>query len=519
VCVLDPIKSDWWGVISSADGKRPGLPFNVLGGPHGHVPLHSGAGAAIGELVATGKLPLSVLDMADFEPGGQHRFFVAFADTLIKKMRGALYLVLEEAHEFAPKERAGFEKENLAIHFAKKLATAGRSKGIRLVLMTQRTQALHNAMLGSCETMIVHRLTAPADQEPVLKWLKANVTDKDVRASIAESMSSLKTGTGWLCSGEARIFKQVAFPRISTFDNSATPTGDAGELAVRSADVDFENLRALIGTAVNEAEANDPKKLKARIAELEREVKQAPTLQAVSAAGAVAMKNARIARLEDDNRALEQHRDELVQAFRKLRQQATSARDILMNDLALIEPTFTKPSVPAPAASPRLPSSKPAAVSAPRPRANGDASLTKGQRVVLTAIAQSGDVDPEQLTVLTGYKRSSRDTYLQQLRSAGYVNDGWPANATPAGMAALGDFEPLPTGAELRDHWLTRLGGGERTILEVLVKAYPNGVTREQIDNATGYQRSSRDTYLQKLGARKLVEKRGGSVFASERLF
>ena len=23
VCVLDPIKSDWWGVTSSADGKRP----------------------------------------------------------------------------------------------------------------------------------------------------------------------------------------------------------------------------------------------------------------------------------------------------------------------------------------------------------------------------------------------------------------------------------------------------------------------------------------------------------------
>ena len=40
VCILDPIKSDWWGLTSSADGKRPGLAFHILGGPRGHVPLH-----------------------------------------------------------------------------------------------------------------------------------------------------------------------------------------------------------------------------------------------------------------------------------------------------------------------------------------------------------------------------------------------------------------------------------------------------------------------------------------------
>jgi hypothetical protein len=34
VCILDPIKSDHWGLTSSADGKHEGLPFYVLGGPH-----------------------------------------------------------------------------------------------------------------------------------------------------------------------------------------------------------------------------------------------------------------------------------------------------------------------------------------------------------------------------------------------------------------------------------------------------------------------------------------------------
>lgn len=184
VCILDPIKSDWWGLTSSADGRSAGLPFQILGGPHGHVPLPSSSGRVIGELVASGALPMSILDMADFEPGAHARFFIEFASTLIKRMEGVVNLVLEEAHLFAPKERSGIGDENLAIHWAKTLATAGRSKGIRLILATQRTQALHNAMLGSCETLIAHRLTAPADQEPVVKWLKSNL-DKELAARIA----------------------------------------------------------------------------------------------------------------------------------------------------------------------------------------------------------------------------------------------------------------------------------------------------------------------------------------------
>lgn len=296
VCILDPIKSDWWGLTSSADGKRPGLPFHILGGPRGHVPLHASAGKAIGEIVASGALPLSIIDMADFEPGGQAKFFVDFAPTLIRKMRGVVYLVIEEAHLFAPKERSGVGAENLSIHWAKTIATAGRSKGIRLILVTQRTQALHNALLGSCDTMIAHRMTAPADQEPVVKWLKAN-TDKATTERVSSSLASLPTGQGWLCSGEEKLFELVKFPRIRTYDNSATPTGDSAIDQVKTAPVDPEKLRAIIGDAVKSAEANDPAALKKRIAELERQAPKAMSRGAiaqvtgVSAAGSGFEKN------------------------------------------------------------------------------------------------------------------------------------------------------------------------------------------------------------------------------------
>lgn len=272
VCILDPVKSDWWGLTSSADGKRAGLPFTILGGPHGHVPLHHTSGKAIADVVGNGSLRLSILDMAQFPPGGAQHFFVDFIPRLMQKMKGVLYLVIEEAHEFAPKERAGFGKENMSIHFAKSVATGGRSKGIRLIVLDQRVQALHNAVLGSCETVVVHRMTQPADQEPVVKWMKANVKDKDLRSQITDSMSKLKTGTGWLCSGEADLFTLMEFPKAKTFDNSKTPGKDDDIVQVKTAQVDVESLRGIIGEAVAEAEANDPALLRKKISELEANI-------------------------------------------------------------------------------------------------------------------------------------------------------------------------------------------------------------------------------------------------------
>jgi uncharacterized protein len=268
VCILDPIKSDWWGITSSADGTRAGLPFTILGGPHGHVPLNSSAGKPIADLVGRGELRHSIIDMQDFEAGGLQRFFLDFADQLMRSLKGVLYLVLEEAHEFAPKERAGFDKENKALHYAKKLATAGRSKGVRLVVATQRTQQLHNSLLGSCQVMVAHRITFPDDQAPVVKWLNANAP-KDTAKEMDAALSDLKDGEGFLVSKVIKLHERVQFPRITTFDNSKTPEGDDLQ-DVKTAPIDAEALKVLIGSALEEAQANDPKTLKATIVKLEK---------------------------------------------------------------------------------------------------------------------------------------------------------------------------------------------------------------------------------------------------------
>lgn len=543
VCVLDPIKSDWWGLISSADGKHPGLPFHILGGPRGHVPLHAAAGKAIGEVVASGALPLSILDMADFKPGGQAGFFTDFAPALIRKMRGVLYLVIEEAHLFAPKERSGIGAENMSIHWSKTLATAGRSKGIRLIVVTQRTQALHNALLGSCDTLIAHRLTAPADQKPVLTWLQAN-TDKGTAEKVAASLSSLKTGQGWLCSGEAQLFELRHFPRIKTYDNTATPTDDSGEHHVKTAAVDTDQLKAIVGEAVKEAEANDPTLLRKKIADLERQVdKSAKSPQAVDQAALekarAAGESAGAAAKDRELRPLIAERDRIIRTLtgtmgRGAKVAGELAALLNVNGEAMPK-TVYQPGKEIAAPPERKAfagqvkktvAAQPVAATIPEKRSfdsrseSGD--LPKGEAAVLSALIQfPAGLHRKQLTVLTGYKRSSRDAYIQRLREKGLIETaGDGAQVTAAGIAALPNAEPLPTGADLQAYWLARLPQGERAILEQLIAAYPDAVEREALSEATGYQRSSRDAYLQRMRAKQLIEEPGrGTVRASSNLF
>jgi hypothetical protein len=147
--------------------------------------------------------------------------------------------------------------------------------------------------------------------------------------------------------------------------------------------------------------------------------------------------------------------------------------------------------------------------------------LPLGAQKILTAIAM---VTPpgatrSQLSVLTGYKTRSINTYVQLLRQQEYVMRG-SLQVTQSGLAVLGpSFKTLPTGDALREHWLNELTGGENALLVELVEAYPDSLSRERLCELTGYKTRSVNTYLQKLAARKLITKVGRERRASDELF
>ncbi len=149
--------------------------------------------------------------------------------------------------------------------------------------------------------------------------------------------------------------------------------------------------------------------------------------------------------------------------------------------------------------------------------------MPEGEHKILVAVGQHNGrpVSRQELTILTGYKRSTRDAYLARLTSKALVEcDAAGATLTAMGLDKLGHtFQPLPTGDALREHWLTRLPRGERQLFQILCLAWPKPQTRDSLSEQTGYKRSSRDAYLSRLLTRQLIIADGGVVKAADKLF
>lgn len=532
VCILDP-KGDWYGIKSSANGKSPGYPFVIFGGEHADVAITEHSAAAVAELIATGNRP-ALIDLGGWMIGERTRFFVSFAAAFFKHSRGLRHLVIDEVHNFAPQGRVLDPDAGKMLHWANRLASEGRGRGITLLAASQRPQKVHKDFVTSCETLVAMRVIHKLDRDAIKDWVDG-CADPAVGREVIAALAGMKRGEAFVWSPEIAFGpERVTFPMFKTFD-SFKPRAGAVELKGWAA-VDLEDVKSKLAGAIAEAEANDPKNLRARIRELEAQLRR-PTAAADPAdAAELRVLRRKVEDLERDRAALQAHCEVLASAFSDAAITVQGIRDFAMKVPPVPAlPRLPKLSTPAPAAAAGR--GTPANTAAPAPRSSAVSTrkrmrpgtadtistgieLGKGERAVLTAIAQSGDVDAATLTVLTGYKRSSRDTYCQRLRAAGLITAGWPVRATDEGIAALGDFEPLPTGSAPAGYWLEKLGsGGEQQILAALIDAHPHGMTRDEIGAATSFKRSSRDTYLQRLGARKLVEKRNGRVFASGMLF
>ena len=81
VCIVD-YTGVWYGLRSSANGRKGAYPIVIFGGEHGDVPLNELAGPAVAKLVAGGNRP-SIIDMDGLTIGAQQRFVTAFLEELL----------------------------------------------------------------------------------------------------------------------------------------------------------------------------------------------------------------------------------------------------------------------------------------------------------------------------------------------------------------------------------------------------------------------------------------------------
>jgi hypothetical protein len=397
----------------------------------------------------------------------------------------------------------------------------GRRKGIGCTLITQRPADLAKQVLTQCEVLVPLRMGHPRDVAAIREWINVHA-DPDQAKEVIASLPSLPIGMAWVWSpGWLGRLVRIAVRKRTTFDSSATPkVGETPRKPKRLAQIDVQTLGQQIAATVEKAKADDPRELKRRIAELEKQLAQRPkeTVEKIVEKEVPVLRNGQLDRTEKIAERLQAFADRFLGETHELQRLISAATIPQAREAAPPRGRAVK----APSARSAPPRRPPNPAPSAEPNVFTPATLPAGEERVLNAIAQYADgVTREMLSVLTGYKRSTRDRYIQLLAQRGFVEAGGVIVATEYGIANLGNrFEPLPTGNRLREYWLARLPEGERHVLESVVAIYPDTIERAAIDEAAGYRRSTRDRYLQLLRARRLVVFVGrGQVQASDLLF
>ena len=125
----------------------------------------------------------------------------------------------------------------------------GRVRGFVPWLITQRPAVLHKDVLSQVDILVSMKLTSSQDREAVGHWIEGQADRAEGRRILA-ALPRLARGESWVWARSDGVLERVAFPRIATFDSSATPArperlATKGGLAV----VDLAASRAALGGA------------------------------------------------------------------------------------------------------------------------------------------------------------------------------------------------------------------------------------------------------------------------------
>jgi uncharacterized protein len=548
VVVVDPIGA-WWGLRAGADGKADGgYQVAVLGGDRGDVPLEPTGGRLVADLVVDERLS-AVLDLSGFSKGDRRRFVADFLERLYQRNRDPMHVVLEEADLFAPEgrlKRAGDEAMLGAVY---DLVRRGRSRGLGATLITQRSASISKEVLTQAEILIALRTTGPHDRAAIEEWIKFHGS-KEERDVVLGELSGLPTGTAFVWWPVEEILRKVEIRERRTFDSSATPKpGERRRAPKTLADVDLEALRTQMAATIEKAKAEDPKELRRQVADLRRQLQKRPTeTERVEVPVEVpVIRNEDVEQLERilapavngmSERLLSAV--ELAHAVNGLAATLQDAQVLLeeIRDRAGKTPGLSGRGSTDRSGSARASVDRPRPESARKPRAAprppreqagaGDADdirLGRTERAILNVLAQFPDGrTKQQVSILSGYsiKSSGFTNALGRLRRFELITPAGvdPLRITQVGIDQVGDVAPLPTGPDLLHHWLGHLGKSERAILTVLYEAYPEGITKEEISERSGYSVTSSGftNALGKLRTLQLAEGYG-EVRASEAFF
>jgi uncharacterized protein len=149
-------------------------------------------GTSLNELVQKGSATL--INLRGIAPDVQELVVARLASTLFDNRKKdkipPLFLVVEEAHNFAPQQGTA-----TCSRILKNIASEGRKFGLGLCVVTQRAARIDKSVLSQCNTQLILQVTNPLDLKAIAQSIEG-LTD-----GMTEMIQSLPVGTALITGG------------------------------------------------------------------------------------------------------------------------------------------------------------------------------------------------------------------------------------------------------------------------------------------------------------------------------
>ena len=557
IVAIDPTDA-WWGLRSSADGKREGYPIVVIGGDHGQIKLEPGGAVELAEAVVAERFSC-VICTDGLSDMAETKFVREFLETLYRKNREPLHIFVDEADVFAPQKP--FDVEDCrCIRAMSHIVRRGRKKGIGSTLITQRPAELNASVRTMVDMLFVLGMSHNLDIDAVEKWLRLRKKKHGDNAAFAlqeemiESLDSLQRGDAWVWAPRSKIHKRFRARDKRTFDSGATPKpGQKIKAPKTLATVDLERLGQAMAAAAQRQKENAPAELKKQIADLRRELENVgkgqdraedneKSLHAENIELRAKLAKQRpidVSRLEKivgrAEAVLRKHDTDVsrhhqayqaaLEGYTTRAKAAASSVQAAIDDLrASLRIEVVQPTRPAPR------------IAKPIHLTNGHATpppegLKPAHLRLLSAISwweaigvPTPDLGGVAFVAGTTTKSSAFDNNRSRLRAAGYID--YPQTGrvrlTEAGRKLAPPPSIPPTNEALHEIVLDKVTPAVRRLLTVLIDKYPHEVSLEEFAKLAGTSTTSSafDNNRSWLRARGLSDyPRTGFVKATELLF
>jgi hypothetical protein len=268
VVIIDPLDV-WWGLRLIADGSAPSrYAMPIFGGARGDLPINEHAGALVGETVS-GMAESCIVSLGGLATkAAERRFMLAFLDAIYRRANGEpVHLIFDEADLWAPQRAL----EPMLQSKMEEICRRGRVRGLIPWLITQRPAVISKDVLSQVDGLVAFKLTSSQDRDALEGWIEGQA-DRQQWKEIRAALPTLQQGHGVVWIPGRGVLETAAFPPKRTFDSSRTPKrGERRETATLKP-LDLGALKARLATVEAEAQANDPRALKAEIAKLKAEL-------------------------------------------------------------------------------------------------------------------------------------------------------------------------------------------------------------------------------------------------------